>query len=89
MMYQLRWWLLRLLTARPDPARVKRCCVCRDWSPIFVDPCPVCGCTGEAEYKYKLTIGNARRRAQQINDLIWFPGKDTDELRSRKCEVPK
>ncbi len=37
----------------PNPKRMKRCPRCIDWSVMFAQPCPICGCTGKAEYECK------------------------------------
>lgn len=45
------WWVERLVKARPDPKRHGRCYNCRGDTPLFVEACPTCGCTGMAEYR--------------------------------------
>jgi hypothetical protein len=41
------------IIAIPNPKRMKRCPRCIHYSVIFASPCPICGCTGEAEYEWK------------------------------------
>ena len=65
--FVMRLWLLltgrATIVANARPERMARCFACCNWSPMFCDPCDVCGCTGEAEYKWCGEMAKGREAA--------------------------
>lgn len=67
-----RGWLHRVgllligraeVVAIPNAKRFGRCRVCKNWSVLFVEPCPFCGTTGEVEYDEKVK-SNVQRKCR-------------------------